>query len=266
MRLQYLTDEGIQYLKGNFAANLPHYIQRESAYFADLLKKQDFLQDTGYDFNSFASNLQVTDDASADDVHNAEVIHRALSDLPYYMAIDEKIWAALLHTYLFDFVCEKKKDLLDENVRDYQNKIYNSFFTYTRHGKRRGTFVNCVASLYWGAEMVYDPSNHDDPYGLLKEIAATGISEHDCHLLVQPHPWSEGDMHRLPQGNPQIAYGAKMECRPPSRRLRHQIPQSHRRTEHARHAVRRRDRAYNRNVLPRIFPEPRAQGRAVVIV
>lgn len=90
------------------------------------------------------------------------------------MAIDEKIWAALLHTYLFDFVCEKKKDLLDENVRDYQNKIYNSFFTYTRHGKRRGTFVNCVASLYWGAEMVYDPSNHDDPYGLLKEIAATG--------------------------------------------------------------------------------------------
>lgn len=94
MRLQYLTDEGIQYLKGNFEANLPRYIQRDSAYFADLLKKQDFLQDTGYDFNSFASNLQVTDDASTDDVHNAEVIHRALSDLPYYMAIDEKIWAA----------------------------------------------------------------------------------------------------------------------------------------------------------------------------
>lgn len=174
MRLQYLTDEGIQYLKGNFEANMPHYIQRDSLYFTDLLKKHNFLQDTGYDFNSFASNLQVTDDASADDVHNAEVIHRALSDLPYYMVIDEKIWAALLHTYLFDFVCEKKKDLLDENVRDYQNKIYNSFFTYTRHGKRRGTFVNCVASLYWGAEMVYDPSNHDDPYGLLKEIAATG--------------------------------------------------------------------------------------------
>ena len=174
MRLQYLTDEGIQYLKGNFEANMPHYIQRDSLYFTDLLKKHNFLQDTGYDFNSFASNLQVTDDASADDVHNAGVIHRALSDLPYYMVIDEKIWAALLHTYLFDFVCEKKKDLLDENVRDYQNKIYNSFFTYTRHGKRRGTFVNCVASLYWGAEMVYDPSNHDDPYGLLKEIAATG--------------------------------------------------------------------------------------------
>ena len=71
MRLQYLTDEGIQYLKGNFEANLPRYIQRDSAYFADLLKKQDFLQDTGYDFNSFASNLQVTDDASTDDVHNA---------------------------------------------------------------------------------------------------------------------------------------------------------------------------------------------------
>lgn len=90
------------------------------------------------------------------------------------IAIDEKIWAALLHTYLFDFVCEKRKDFLDETVRDYQNKIYNSFFTYTKHGKRRGTFVNCVASLYWGAEMVYAPDNRDDPYGLLREIAATG--------------------------------------------------------------------------------------------
>lgn len=40
MRLQYLTDEGIQYLKGNFEANLPRYIQRDSAYFADLLKNR----------------------------------------------------------------------------------------------------------------------------------------------------------------------------------------------------------------------------------
>lgn len=174
MRLQYLTDDGIQYLKGNFETNLPHYIQKDSAFFAKMLKEHDFLQDTGYDFNPFVTNLQVTGDESADDVHNAEVIHRALSNLPYYIAIDEKIWAALLHTYLFDFVCEKRKDFLDETVRDYQNKIYNSFFTYTKHGKRRGTFVNCVASLYWGAEMVYAPDNRDDPYGLLREIAATG--------------------------------------------------------------------------------------------
>ena len=75
-----------------------------------MLKEHDFLQDTGYDFNPFVTNLQVTGDESADDVHNAEVIHRALSNLPYYIAIDEKIWAALLHTYLFDFVCEKRKD------------------------------------------------------------------------------------------------------------------------------------------------------------
>lgn len=174
MRLQYLTDEGIQYLKGNFEKNLSHYIQKDATYFAELLKDHDFLQDTGYNFNSFASALQVTGDDSADDVHNAKVIHRALINLPYYMAIDEKIWASLLHTYLFDFVCNKRAAFLDENVRDYQNKIYNSFFTYTRHGKRRGTFVNCVASLYWGAAMVYDPNNYTDPYGLLREIAETG--------------------------------------------------------------------------------------------
>lgn len=175
MRLQYLTDEGIQYLKGNFEKNLQHYIQRDSTYFAELLKEHDFLQDTGYEFEPFASNLQVTGIDASDDVHNAKVIHQALSHIPYYIAIEEKIWAALLHTYLFNFVCEKKKDILNENVRDYANKIYNSFFTYTRHGKRRGTFVNCVASLYWGAEMVYDPDNHEDPYGLLKQIAATGF-------------------------------------------------------------------------------------------
>ena len=132
MRLQYLTDDGIQYLKGNFETNLPHYIQKDSAFFAKMLKEHDFLQDTGYDFNPFVTNLQVTGDESADDVHNAEVIHRALSNLPYYIAIDEKIWAALLHTYLFDFVCEKRKDFLDETVRDYQNKIYNSNFAVAK--------------------------------------------------------------------------------------------------------------------------------------
>lgn len=51
MRLQYLTDDGIQYLKGNFETNLPHYIQKDSSYFAKVLKEHDFLQDTGYDFN-----------------------------------------------------------------------------------------------------------------------------------------------------------------------------------------------------------------------
>lgn len=65
MRLQYLTDDGIQYLKGNFETNLPHYIQKDSAFFAKMLKEHDFLQDTGYDFNPFVTNLQVTGDESA---------------------------------------------------------------------------------------------------------------------------------------------------------------------------------------------------------
>lgn len=174
MKLQYLTSQGIDYLKGAFDQNLPQYLAGNGAFFRTKLREQGFLQDTGYEIEPFANKMQVTDDDKADDVHNAIVLHRALRKLPKYMAIDERIWAALSHTILFDFICKKKADDFSTERKGYRKKIYNSFFTYTSNGKRRGLFVNCVSSLFFGADMVYD-SQAKNPYYLLQEVASTGF-------------------------------------------------------------------------------------------
>jgi hypothetical protein len=180
MELQYLTEDGIRDLKGNFITYLPHYLEGDREFFARLLAAKGYLQDTGYDFQNFRSDMRVAADGDKDglasnDAHNAIILYEALKKLPLYMAADEKIWTAVCHTWLFDFVCQRRRAAFDTKKADYERAIYNSFFTYTHNGKRRGTFVNCVSSLWWGAHMVYDPLA-TDPYAFVHELAATGFA------------------------------------------------------------------------------------------
>ena len=93
--------------------------------------------------------------------------------------MDERLWAAICHTVLFDFIIKKKKNIIENLKQNPCNKgefdrLKNSFFTKTRHALRRGTFVNCISSLWWGADLVYDKSNKENPYSLLRTIAETG--------------------------------------------------------------------------------------------
>ena len=175
MKLKCLTEDGVQYLKVNFEEHFPYYMRGDGEYFQRLIAEHEFLQETGYEVPSFARELRVTGDDAADDAHNAQVLHRALRHLPLFLMMEERIWVCMLHEELFPFVCERRARVFRPEVADYKNKIYNSFFTYTKNGKRRGTFVNWVASLFWGAQMVYDAQNRQNPYALLEEIAATGF-------------------------------------------------------------------------------------------
>lgn len=178
MRLQYLSDEGLADLKGNFPRNLSHYSAGDRGYFSELLERKGYLFDTGIEIEDFCANLWSDDgvnkeNASKNDAHNAYTLYQAMKELPLPMAIDEKIWSCLCHTVLFDFICKKREKDFEEGQKGYERKIENSFFTYTSNGKRRGTFVNCIASLWWGAYMVYDAAA-ENPYHFLPDIAMTG--------------------------------------------------------------------------------------------
>lgn len=187
MKLQYITDDGLADLKGNFKQNFSlYYLPKDGAYFQQRLDEKGWLQDTAVEIRPFAQDLQVTSTAvddfrekkeaeKADDIHNAICIHKAMVSLPPYLAVDEHIWAALTHIVLFDFITRKRADIWEEKKVEKQKKdMYNSFFTFTHNGKRRGTFVNCIASLWWGAQMVYDKGHREDPYWLVPDIALTG--------------------------------------------------------------------------------------------
>ena len=173
-----MSDEGIEILKGSFSNNIQRYSTGDSEYFTRLLKDKGYLFDTDIEIGDFRADLWADDgvkkeNAPRNDAHNAYIIYKAMSSLPLPMAIDERIWACLCHTVLFDFIYEKRKTDFAPDQKDYKRKIENSFFTYTSNGKRRGTFVNCIASLWWGSYMVYDAES-DNPYHYLTDIAITG--------------------------------------------------------------------------------------------
>lgn len=175
MRLQYITDEGIGYLKGNIKNHISFYQNGDKEYFGKILLDNKYLQDTGYNIDNFADRLRVSGNDKEDDVINAKILYEALKDIPPYMAAEESFWTALTHTLLFDFVYKKRGEGFKntEKSLEYKEKaIKNAFFTYMQ-GKRRGMFVNCISSLWWGAHTVYDEKSRN-PYHLLKEIALTG--------------------------------------------------------------------------------------------
>ncbi|MFV0635708.1 DUF6339 family protein [Mitsuokella sp. WILCCON 0060] len=187
MKLQYITDDSLADLKGNFKQNfLLHYLPKDGEYFQKRIAERNWLQDTSVEIQPFVQDLQVTSTAidnfkerkeaeKKDDIHNAICIHKAMVRLLPYLAMDEHIWAALTHTVLFDFITRKRADIWAEEKTEKQKKdMYNSFFTFTHNGKRRGTFVNCIASLWWGAQMVYDSRHRENPYWLVPDIALTG--------------------------------------------------------------------------------------------
>ena len=182
MKLQVLSEDGIEALKGGFDRNLPYYVQGDAAYFQQLLADGDFLQDTDLDVDEnllHQMDSTVPEDADEEkkiDAENAIRLHRALGSLPLYFAMEESMWEALTHTVLFPFICEKRKKFFQQvGKKDVRDKIYNYFFTYTKNGKRRGTFVNCVSSLWWGAQMLYDEKNPANPYAYVYDLAETGF-------------------------------------------------------------------------------------------
>lgn len=187
MYLQFLTREGVSDLKNHFTENLPYYLAKEKSYFEEYLNKKGYLQDSNIAVDeTFVKKLQYTDNDKNDDIVNATLLHKALFNLKPYVAMDERIWCALCHTLLFDYVVSKRNKIIEglknisSNSKSQEKErllkaLNNSFFTHTIYGLRRGTYVNCVSSLWWGAYLIYDVKNKDNPYELLKTVAKYGF-------------------------------------------------------------------------------------------
>ena len=172
MNLSYLKDAGIEDLKAKFTKHIRYYQSGDQAYFQKFFDEHKYLSETNLQIPE-SIPLLISDDRKKDTVHNAKMIHMTLSNLSPYLAISENVWAALTHTIFFEYIVRKNEDAFSTENKRYEKNIENAFFTYTQ-GKRRGTFINGIASLWWGAYMVYDKDNLRDPYELVNDIAMTG--------------------------------------------------------------------------------------------
>lgn len=174
LTLKYLTDDGLADLKASFDKNLDKYITNDQNYFLDYLNKNEYLQDSIYTIEDFRERLVYTNNSDKDDFENIKVIYESMKTLPAYIMMDDRFWSAFNHTVMWDYVL-KRSEGFKEGVNNQRDKIFNSFFTHTRHGKKRGTYVNCVSRLWWAGRLTYD-KDRDNPFELTEELCKKGFA------------------------------------------------------------------------------------------
>ena len=174
IRLQFLTDEGLSQLKQMFDYNYEQYKNQNHQYFLEYLNSNNYLQDSPYTIQDFTNELQYSLNENQDDFNNIKIVYSALKDLPTYIMMDDRFWSALTHTIMWDYVTKRSVGY-KKGVKDSKKKLYNSFFTHTSNGKKRGTYVNCVSRLWWAGKLTYD-SDSENHFELTEELCKKGFA------------------------------------------------------------------------------------------
>ncbi len=173
--LKYISDEGLYNLKQSFGNNVPHYKSGNQEFFLDYLEQNNYLLESSYKVKDFTDDLQYTSDTDADDLHNIKVVYGALKSMPTYIMMDDRFWAGLTHTYMWQYVMKRRQgEAFGIDIQNQEDKIYNSFFTHTKNGIKRGTYVNCVSRLWWAGKMTYD-EGEENHYALTEELCKKGF-------------------------------------------------------------------------------------------
>lgn len=175
VRIQYLTDDGLSVLKGSFDDNLSKYKSNDQKYFIDMLTKHNYLLDSSYVIEDFSDKLVFTSNKDADDFENIKVVYESMRNIPSYVMMDDRFWAGINHTIMWSYIMKRRDgEAFGTNISGQRDKIYNSFFTHTKHGKKRGTYVNCVSRLWWAGKLTYEENEHNH-YELTEELCKKGF-------------------------------------------------------------------------------------------
>lgn len=154
MRLKYLSVEAIDDIKVNFEQYKKHFTDSTSQWFMDLFERNGWIHDSKIECVDFAMNFD--SDFSVSDRENVEIVYEALKDLRPVLASDERLWAGILFSWLWEYVQYRRKEELNSgNKRD----VLNSFFFM--RGIKRSCFINCLSRLWWTGYLLYDTSKSD---------------------------------------------------------------------------------------------------------
>lgn len=149
MVLRFLSQDGIDDIKMNFAKYKNHFLDPTNYWFIKTFEENGWLKESKFQFDEVT--LCKNEDFNISDRRNIEILYSGLQRLSPALASDERIWAGLLFDVFWDFVqYRRKSELMSGNEQD----IKNSFFFM--RGIKRSCFINCLSRLWWTGYLIYD--------------------------------------------------------------------------------------------------------------
>lgn len=162
MKINYLTNDAIDYLKVHLAHDLKsHILDAEPSFFMKLFKENGWIKESKYELADNMDRLSFDSNYNISDSINLRVVYDSLRDLPPTVAADERIWAGLSFSDFWSFIQYRRHEELEEG----DELGINSSFMFMR-GKRRSLYINCLSRLWWTAFLLYDKKNTENPYEL----------------------------------------------------------------------------------------------------
>ena len=157
MRIKYVTEDGIAFLKNNAETAYKELIKEGSKNLSDILCDYGSLKDTPYEIEQIVLDMsQPKGKETLTDAENAKRIYNHMKLLSDSQASDERIWVAYtlqeqLEYMKYRWGCESSKDMLNRY-----------FFSYSSN---RSLFRNGISRLWWIGRVTYD-ENRSDPFEL----------------------------------------------------------------------------------------------------
>lgn len=169
IKLPYLTNEALESLHSEYDYYKKHYQEPNPDWFIEEFKKHNYICDSELTFNDFRNQLITDNSEPKQNYKNIQIIYENLRFLTPAQAAEEKLWAALAHTYLYKFI---QKTWQKEIAKNEKSSTQNAFlFT---NGKRRGIFINSIAKLWWAGYLTFDTKN-PNPYHLTEVIGGSAF-------------------------------------------------------------------------------------------
>lgn len=155
-----MKDEALNYFRANVDSNLMNYLNADNSWIYE--KYAEYKGENEEPFAEF--KLEVGDiklDMSNEkpertDVNNVKILYLALKNISDTQASDERFWAGLAHSDLWEFM--KYRCKINENNIDEQKIKSNFFFN---NGQKRSLIVHPLARLWWVGRLTYNESEVD---------------------------------------------------------------------------------------------------------
>lgn len=168
MKIKFLKESALKRLKDKELINNIDYYKGNNLWLDKKYNNEELF--VVFDKKEFPDFKLIESPDSKYDFENMKILYDSLKDLTDSQASDERVWAGLAHTYLWDYM--QVRWPLPENKDKQKNHILNNYFFWN---SSKAVYLNGISRLWWYARVTYDETL-DDPYELTKYICKNDIN------------------------------------------------------------------------------------------